>query len=117
MECNSILVIIKKFMLIPRILQSKIVQMAAKWPVISITGPRQSGKTTLAKMCFPNYSYVNLENPETLLRFKEDPQSALSHQTDGLIIDEAQRFPELFSWIQVIVDEKKEMGMFILSGS
>jgi predicted AAA+ superfamily ATPase len=91
--------------------------MATKMPVISITGPRQSGKTTIAKMCFPHYDYVNLENPDTLEDAKSDPRLFLSRHKNGLIIDEAQVFPALFSYIQTISDEQNKTGEFILTGS
>ncbi len=91
--------------------------MATKMPVISITGPRQSGKTTLAKMCFPQYDYVNLENPDTLEEAKSDPRLFLTRFKSGLIIDEVQLFPELFSYIQTITDERDTTGEFILTGS
>ena len=103
--------------LINRDLAKVIIEMAKMWPVISITGPRQSGKTTLSKLCFPDYEYVNLENPETFDRLKADPKAFLTNFTTGIIIDEAQNFPELFSWIQVISDERKSVGEFILTGS
>ena len=86
-------------------------------PVISITGPRQSGKTTVAKMSFPGYDYVNLENPDTLEDAKSDPRLFLSRHTQGLIIDEIQVFSELFSYIQTISDENNRPGEFILTGS
>lgn len=86
-------------------------------PVISISGPRQSGKTTLAKTCFPDYDYVNLENPDVLERAQTDPRSFLTSHKKGIIIDEAQRMPELFSYIQTISDENKKNGEFIITGS
>ncbi|MGF7141555.1 AAA family ATPase, partial [Roseimarinus sediminis] len=88
--------------MIQRKLISTLQLMAGKMPVISITGPRQSGKTTLAKMCFPAYDYVNLENPDTLDEAKSDPRSFLTSKKEGIIIDEIQLFPELFSYIQTI---------------
>ena len=91
--------------------------MAGKMPVISITGPRQSGKTTVAKMCFPGYDYVNLENPDTFEEAKSDPRSFLTNFKQGLIIDEVQLLPELFSYIQTISDERNRVGEFILTGS
>ena len=86
-------------------------------PVISITGPRQSGKTTTAKMCFPYYDYANLENPDTLEDAKSDPRLFLTRHIEGLIIDEIQLFPALFSYIQTISDENNKPGEFILTGS
>lgn len=86
-------------------------------PVISITGPRQSGKTTLARMCFPEYNYVNLENPDMYEAAKDDPRLFLSQFKKGIIIDEVQRLPSLFSYIQTISDERNKPGEFILTGS
>jgi predicted AAA+ superfamily ATPase len=91
--------------------------MATKMPVISITGPRQSGKTTVAKMCFPDYDYVNLENPDVLEAAKSDPRLFLTRFQSGLIIDEIQLYPELFSYIQTISDERDHPGEYILTGS
>jgi len=103
--------------MIYRNITEKIRNMAGKMPVISITGPRQSGKTTVAKMCFPDYDYVNLENPDTLEEAKTDPRSFLTNFKQGLIIDEVQLLPELFSYIQTISDERNHTGEFILTGS
>jgi len=91
--------------------------MAAKMPLISITGPRQSGKTTLAKQCFPEYDYMNLENPDVFATAKSDPRLFLSQHEKGLIVDEVQLMPELFSYLQTISDENNKSGEFILSGS
>ncbi len=91
--------------------------MAGKMPIISITGPRQSGKTTLSKMCFPDYDYVNLESPETRRAAEEDPKAFLQTHKQGLIIDEAQRMPDLFSYLQIVSDEKGKTGEYILTGS
>lgn len=103
--------------MIPRELSHLVKAMAEKMPVISITGPRQSGKTTLARMCFPDYDYVNLESPETRLLAMDDPKAFLKQRDRGLIIDEAQRLPDLFSYLQVISDERGKPGEFILTGS
>jgi len=88
-----------------------------KYPVITITGPRQSGKTCLAKNVLPNYQYVNLEDLEIRSIAKRDPKGFLKEYSGKVIIDEIQRAPELTSYIQVIVDEKKHNGQFILTGS
>ncbi len=89
----------------------------AKYPVITITGPRQSGKTTLARHTFAGKPYANLENPVTRQFAEEDPVAFLGQYPQGAIIDEIQRVPELLSYIQVIVDEKRENGLFVLTGS
>lgn len=91
--------------------------MAKKMPILSITGPRQSGKTTLSQLAFPDYDYFNLEHPATLLRAQADPETFLSQHKKGLIIDEVQKMPELFSYIQVKSDANKKNGEFILTGS
>lgn len=104
--------------MIPRSLGKKILSLTKAFPVISLTGPRQSGKTTLVKALFPDYSYVNLENLDDRAAAEEDPVRFLRLQLDrGKIIDEAQKVPALFSYLQGIVDESKEMGKFILTGS
>lgn len=103
--------------MIQREIGNVLVKMAGKMPVISITGPRQSGKTTLARMCFPEYNYVNLENPDMYEAAKDDPRLFLSQFKKGIIIDEVQRLPSLFSYIQTISDERNKPGEFILTGS
>ena len=90
---------------------------ALEYPVVTITGPRQSGKTTLAQMAFPKKDYVNLEDPETRRFAIDDPRGFLKKHAAGLIIDEAHNAPNLFSYIQVLADERKENGQFILTGS
>ena len=99
-----------------RKLQSRITELSTVWSVISITGPRQSGKTTLCKMAFPKYDYVNLEDVALRMAIKSDTKAFLLSHRDGLIIDEAQHLPEVFSAIQVIVDEDKSLR-YVLSGS
>ena len=103
--------------MIKRKIQDEIIKAALKMPVIAITGPRQSGKTTLSKLAFRGYDYVSLENPQLRSFAKEDPQGFLSQYTGGVILDEVQYVPELFSYIQLIVDEERENGRFILTGS
>ena len=102
--------------MITRTLSTIIKDMAGKMPVISITGPRQSGKTVLSKACFPEYDYVNLENPDVFDDAKSDPRYFLTRHKKGIIIDEVQRMPELFSYIQTISDENGRNGEFILNG-
>ena len=95
-----------------------IARIAAKFPVVSITGPRQSGKTTLARATFPDYEYLNLENPDTMHEAMADGASFFRNHPAPLILDEVQRMPELLSRIQVAVDESpRQKGMFVLTGS
>lgn len=104
--------------MIKRILSDKILELANKYPVISITGPRQSGKTSLAQELFSKHTYFNLENLDTLALAKSDPKEFLKIGSgERLIIDEIQRFPELLSYIQVEVDSQKKDGQFIITGS
>lgn len=102
---------------IKRNLESYIKESCKYFPVVSVMGPRQSGKSTLLKQVFKNYDYYNLEDPQTRMRASVDPVGFVRSLTHKTIIDEAQRVPELFSMIQVVADEKGEKGMFILSGS
>ena len=92
-------------------------KMAKGYPVITITGPRQSGKTTLARFVFAHKPYVSLEEPDQMEFAQEDPRGFLAQYPDGAILDEVQRCPALFSYIQGIVDKNKRSGLFILTGS
>jgi len=84
---------------------------------LAVVGPRQSGKTTLVRRVFPRKPYVSLENPDERLMADTDPRGFLSRFKNGAIIDEAQRVPALFSYLQQILDETKKEGLFILTGS
>lgn len=107
----------KEASMIPRALGKQAKQLAQWFPVVSITGPRQSGKSTLAKAMFPDYDYVNLENPETRKAAIDDPVGFIRQRPSKLIVDEAQYAPDLFSMIQVASDERSEQGQYVLSGS
>ncbi len=103
--------------MIQRTAEPELVKLAAQFKVVAVTGPRQSGKTTLVRSLFPEKTYVNLENPD-LRRFAiEDPRGFLSNYPDGAILDEIQRAPDIFSYLQQILDESNKRGMFILTGS
>ena len=88
-----------------------------EFPVVTLLGPPQSGKTTLVHALFPDHIYINLENPQTRSLYGEDAKSLLRDGKDKVIIDEAQREPEILSWVQVFVDRANEPGRFILTGS
>ena len=104
--------------MIHRTITSKILELKEKYPVISITGPRQSGKTSLAQELFPNYIYYNLENLDSLALAKSDPKNFMKVGSGKrIIIDEVQKFPELLSYIQVEVDAQKIDGQFVITGS
>lgn len=101
-----------------RTLTTEILSLNDKYPVITITGPRQSGKTTLAKNLFPDRPYVNFEAPDMRVRAELDPRAFISQFKDGgAVLDEIQRVPWLLSYIQVMVDERGKNGMFVLTGS
>ena len=103
--------------MIQRKITKKLLHLASLYPVVSVTGPRQSGKTTLVKAAFPDYDYVTLEDPDTRMIALNDPRKFLQNHKKGMIIDEAQRAPEIFSYIQGIVDQSNTEGEFILTGS
>lgn len=103
--------------MITRSIQPLLLKLAATYPVITLSGPRQAGKTTLTKMAFPGYNYCNLEHPELRLLAQQDPKSFMLQYPSPVIIDEIQRVPELLSYIQVEVDRIGKNGMFILTGS
>ncbi|MBL7071563.1 MAG: ATP-binding protein [Candidatus Omnitrophica bacterium] len=104
--------------MIKRDIQSKVLGYAKQFPVVTITGPRQSGKTTLCKMLFPKKKYFSLEDPDVRNRARSDPRSFLEECAEGgAVLDEVQRLPELLSYIQTIADKRKKDGLFILTGS
>ncbi|WEV67212.1 ATP-binding protein [Bifidobacterium sp. ESL0769] len=101
----------------PRLLDPLLKKMATWFPVVSVTGPRQSGKSTLVKSAFSDYEYVNLENPQMRREATNDPVGFIRNRQSRLIIDEAQYVPDLFSMIQVVSDERNEPGQYVISGS
>lgn len=102
---------------ISRIIEKKLREGARGYPVLALTGPRQSGKSTLTKKVFPRKPYVTLEDTDNRAFAISDPRRFLEKFPKGAIIDEIQRAPDLFSYIQGIVDQKKSPGLFILTGS
>lgn len=103
--------------MISRTLTPVLRKAATHYPVVTLTGPRQSGKTTLAKAVFPGHAYVSLEKPDERAFALEDPQGFLARFKGPVILDEAQRAPDLFSYLQGIVDENDRPGHFVLTGS
>jgi predicted AAA+ superfamily ATPase len=103
--------------MILRAITEELQASAAEYPVVTVLGPRQSGKTTLVRMTFPNLPYFSLENPDIRLAAEIDPRGFLDRIPEGGILDEVQRLPSLLSYLQGIVDEKQKKGMFILTGS
>lgn len=103
--------------MIKRKIEDKVLKYSKQYPVVVITGPRQSGKTTLVKKIFSKFKYVNLEDIEIRTFAQDDPKGFLKQYGQKLIIDEVQRVPELLSYIQLIVDEKKKNNLYILTGS
>jgi len=100
-----------------RELETELKGLAKGYPVITVIGPRQSGKTTLVQHAFPEKKYANLEFPDIRAMAVKDPRGFLEQFADGAILDEIQRAPELLSYIQPLVDERDQKGMFILTGS
>lgn len=92
-------------------------RLARGFPIVAITGPRQAGKTTLAKMAFPDKPYLSLEDPDMRSLAESDPRGLLSRFPKGAVLDEAQRTPQLFSYLQTHVDADARPGKFVLTGS
>ena len=103
--------------MITRDITQELLQSAAEYPVVTILGPRQSGKTTLTRMTFPDKPYFSLEDPDIRIAAEADPRGFLDQMKDGGVLDEVQRLPVLLSYIQGIVDKTRKRGTFILTGS
>lgn len=106
-------------MFIKRELSSRVIDAASEFPVIAVVGPRQSGKTTLVQMAFPDHKYISLEDHDIRAFAQTDPRQFLSEYPteSGIILDEIQHVPQLLSYIQTIVDREKKNGHFIVTGS
>ena len=103
--------------MIPRQLETAVSRLAQGFPVITVTGPRQSGKTPLAREMFGNHEYVSLENPDSQQLAAVDPHAFLDLRSGPAIFDEARRIPTLFSYLQETVDRANAPGRYVLTGS
>jgi hypothetical protein len=103
--------------MIPRIASAKLKTLASAFKAVALTGPRQSGKTTLVKSLFSHLPYLNFENPDIRLLANDDPRGFLLKYADGAVFDEVQRVPHIFSYLQEILDNTTGRGRFILTGS
>lgn len=103
--------------MLDRNLSPTLLRLRRSFPILAVTGPRQSGKTTLARQLFSNKAYVSLEDPIEREFAQEDPRGFLARFEAGAVFDEAQRWPDLFSFLQGMVDEHREPGRFVLTGS
>lgn len=102
---------------IERDITNRLTALFEQYPFVTVTGPRQSGKTTLCRAAFPDLKYANLEAPDQRTFAESDPRGFLSQLDEGAIIDEIQHVPELLSYLQVIADERGSNSMFVLTGS
>ena len=105
------------YCMIIRTAEAKLAKLGSTFRSVAVVGPRQSGKTTLCRKVFPGKPYVSLENPDTLEFVRNDPRGFLEQYKNGAILDDIQRAPGLFSYLQQILDETKKKGLFILTGS
>ena len=103
--------------MIPREITDRLVGLFKQYPFVTVTGPRQSGKTTLCRAAFPHLEYVNLEAPDQRLYAETDPRGFLSQHGNGVILDEIQRVPQLLSYLQVLADENGGNSLYVLTGS
>ncbi len=103
--------------MIAREITPRLVALFKQYPFVTVTGPRQSGKTTLCRAAFPDLAYVNLEAPDQREFAESDPRGFLARLDNGAILDEIQRVPSLLSYLQVIADEKGRNSLFVLTGS
>lgn len=116
-QIDDTIIVTYKPHMIPRTLAETLLRLAQSFPVVAITGPRQSGKTTLARAVFADKPYVSLEDPIERVFALEDPRGFLARFEQGAVFDEAQRWPDLFSYLQGLVDQQRTPGRFVLTGS
>lgn len=103
--------------MIPRTLTAELLTQLGEYPIVTLLGPRQAGKTTLVRAALPDYDYLTLEDPETRQIALEDPKALLQRHPGNTILDEIQRAPQLLSYLQGIVDAEQRNGRFVLTGS
>ena len=103
--------------MIEREITPQLLRRFGEYPIVTVTGPRQAGKTTLCRAAFPELAYANLEEPDTRELAVADPRRFLAQFPDGAVLDEIHHAPDLLSYLQVLVDEKRRNGMFVLTGS
>ena len=103
--------------MIEREITPRLIALFRQYPFVTVTGPRQSGKTTLCRAAFPDLAYANLEAPDQRDFAEADPRSFLAQFSEGAIIDEVQHVPALLSYLQVLADERGGNGLFVLTGS
>ena len=103
--------------MIHRILSAKLKELSTKYPIITLTGPRQSGKSTLLRNEFSDYTYLSMENPDIKEFAINDPNGFLKTYPDRVILDEIQKVPLLFSYLQTYTDKENKTGMYFLAGS
>ena len=102
--------------MIEREITPRLTRLFQQYPFVTVTGPRQSGKTTLCRAAFPGLAYANLEAPDQREFAESDPRSFLEQFDEGAILDEIQHVPALLSYLQVLADEKRRNGLFVLTG-
>jgi len=103
--------------LVKRTLESQVSRLMKLFPVVTITGPRQSGKTTMVKAIAKDYRYISFENPDIRENARQDPRGFLRQYPEKVIFDEIQLVPELVSYLQDVIDRENQPGMFLLTGS
>jgi len=117
LQCDCKFVLIKHKVMVIRDIESSFFRLLSKFPAVNVTGPRQSGKTTLVKSLLKEYKYYSFENPDTRILATEDPRAFLREAGDRFILDEAQRVPHIFSYLQQVLDESPHNGKVVLLGS